>query len=81
MPVELVLFTQAFGGSETGEITKQVLNELTMSGADALRADARHFQHLVRSETVQARTATLFAQGLQNRGPLERDLGDRLESL
>jgi alkyl hydroperoxide reductase subunit AhpF len=28
MPVQLVLFTQAFGGSETGEITKQVLNEI-----------------------------------------------------
>ena len=28
MPVQLVLFTQAFGGSDTGEITKQVLNEI-----------------------------------------------------
>jgi len=28
MPVQLVLFTQAFGGSETGEITKQVLKEV-----------------------------------------------------
>lgn len=28
MPVQLVLFTQAFGGSETAEITKQVLNEI-----------------------------------------------------
>ena len=28
IPVELVLFTQAFGGSETGEIAKQVLNEI-----------------------------------------------------
>ena len=28
LPVELVLFTQTFGGSETGEITKQVLNEV-----------------------------------------------------
>jgi len=28
IPVQLVLFTQAFGGSESGEVTKQVLNEL-----------------------------------------------------
>jgi alkyl hydroperoxide reductase subunit AhpF len=28
IPVELVLFTQTFGGSETGEITRQVLNEI-----------------------------------------------------
>jgi enoyl-CoA hydratase/carnithine racemase len=61
--------------------TKQVLNELTLPGADAIRADARRFQQLVRSDTVKARLATLFAQGLQTRGPLELDLGDRLESL
>lgn len=28
IPVELVLFTQTFGASETGEITKQVVNEV-----------------------------------------------------
>jgi len=28
MPVQLVLFTQAFGGSDTGEITRQVLKEI-----------------------------------------------------
>ena len=61
--------------------TKQVLNELTLPGADAIRADARRFQQLVRSDTVKARLATLFAQGLQTRGPLELDLGDRIESL
>src|SRR5215471_9929971 len=61
--------------------TKQVLNELTLPGADAIRADARRFQQLVRSDTVQARAATLFAQGLQTRGPLELDLGDRIGSL
>jgi enoyl-CoA hydratase/carnithine racemase len=55
---------------------KQVLNELTLPGADA-----RRFQQLVRSDMVKARLATLFAQGLQTRGPLELDLGDRLESL
>ena len=27
-PVQLVLFTQAFGGSETGTVTKQILGEL-----------------------------------------------------
>jgi enoyl-CoA hydratase/carnithine racemase len=61
--------------------TKQVLNELTLPGANAMRADARRFQQLVRSDTVKARLAILFAQGLQTRGPLELDLGDRLESL
>jgi alkyl hydroperoxide reductase subunit AhpF len=28
IPVQLVLFTQAFGGSESGDITKQVLKEV-----------------------------------------------------
>ena len=28
IPVELVLFTQAIGGSESGEVTKQVLGEI-----------------------------------------------------
>ena len=60
---------------------KQVLNELTLPGADAIRADARRFHQLVASDTVKARTATLFAQGLQTRGPLELDLGDRIGSL
>ena len=60
---------------------KQVLSGLTLPAADAIRADAQQFQHLVRSHTVQARAATLFAQGLQTRGPLEHDLGDRIESL
>ena len=60
---------------------KQVLNDLTLPAADAIRADARRFQQLVRSETVQTRMATLFAQGLQTRGPLELDLGNRIESL
>jgi enoyl-CoA hydratase/carnithine racemase len=61
--------------------TKQALNDLTLPEADAIRADARRFHQLVGSDTVKARTATLFAQGLQTRGPLELDLGDRLESL
>ena len=67
--------------AEAVQSTKQVLNELTLPGADAIRADARRFQQLVGSDTVKARLATLFAQGLQTRGPLELDLGDRLESL
>ncbi len=61
--------------------TKQILNELTLPAADAIRADARQFQQLVRSDTVQTRMATLFALGLQTRGPLELDLGDRIGSL
>ena len=28
MPVELVLFTQAFGGTESGEVAKQIVNEI-----------------------------------------------------
>ena len=60
---------------------KRVLNELTMPGADAIRADARRFRGLVTSDTAQARTAALFAQGLQTRGLLELNLGDRLGTL
>ena len=52
-----------------------------MPGADAIRADARRFHQLVVSDTAQARTATLFAEGLQTRGPLELNLGDRLGTL
>ena len=36
---------------------------------------------LVISDAAQDRTAALFAQGLQTRGPLELDLGDRLGAL
>ena len=61
--------------------TKRVLNQLTLPGADAIRADARRFQQLVASDTVKARAAILFAQGLQTRSPLELDLGDRIGSL
>ena len=38
--------------------------ELTMPGADAIRADARRFHQLVISDAAQARTAALFMQGL-----------------
>ena len=67
--------------AEAVRSTKQVLNGLTLPGADAVRADARRFQELVGSEAVKARAADLFAQGLQTRGPLELDLGDRIGSL
>ena len=60
---------------------KRVLNELTMPGADAIRADARRFRQLVASDPAQARAAALFTQGLQTRGPLELDLGDRIGAL
>jgi len=60
---------------------KRVLNELTMPAADAIRADAVRFRQLVVSEAAQDRTAALFAQGLQTRGQLELDLGDRLGDL
>ena len=61
--------------------TKRVLNELTMPAADAIRADAVRFRALVAADAAQARTAALFSQGLQTRGPLELHLGDRLGSL
>jgi enoyl-CoA hydratase/carnithine racemase len=67
--------------AEAVNSTKQVLNGLTLPGADAIRADARRFQQLVRSDAVKARLGSLFAQGLQTRGPLELDLGDRIGSL
>lgn len=60
---------------------KRLLNELTLPGADAIRADAKRFQQLVVSDTAKGRTATLFTQGLQTRGPLELDLGDRIGTL
>jgi enoyl-CoA hydratase/carnithine racemase len=63
------------------QTAKQVVNELTLPEANAIRADAKQFQRLVRSEPVGTRIATLFAQGLQTRGPLERDLGDSVASL
>jgi len=61
--------------------TKQVLNELTLPATDAFRADAKRFQHFVTSDAVKARTATLFGQGLQTRGGLERELGSHIGTL
>ena len=61
--------------------TKQVLNELTLPATDAFRADVKRFQHFVASDAVKARTATLFGQGLQTRGDLERELGSRIGTL
>jgi enoyl-CoA hydratase/carnithine racemase len=60
---------------------KRVLNDLTLPDTDAVRADARRFQQLVVSEPARARTAALFTQGLQTRGPLELDLGERIGAL
>ena len=60
---------------------KRVINQITMPAADAVRADAVRFRALVAGDNAQARTAALFAQGLQTRGPLELDLGDRLGAL
>ena len=64
-----------------GATAKRVLNELTLPGADAIRGDARRFHQLVTSEAAQGRTAALFTRGLQTRGPLELNLGDRLGAL
>jgi enoyl-CoA hydratase/carnithine racemase len=61
--------------------TKQVLNQLTLPEADAIRADARRFRQLVGSDAATARTAAMFAQGLQTRGAAELDLGERIGSL
>jgi enoyl-CoA hydratase/carnithine racemase len=60
---------------------KKALNELALPPADAIRTDAQTFQRLVVSEAVQSRAATLFANGLQTRSPLELELGDRIETL
>jgi enoyl-CoA hydratase/carnithine racemase len=60
---------------------KRALNDLTLPGADAIRADARRFRQLVVSDTAEDRTAALFSQGLQTRGSLELDLGDRVGAL
>jgi hypothetical protein len=59
--------------------TKRVLNELTPAwfGPRWIRADARRFQQLVRSPAVKTRLASPFAHGLQTRGLLELDLGER----
>jgi hypothetical protein len=67
--------------ADAARSAKQVLNELPMRGADAIRADARRFRQLVVSDTTQARTATRFTQGLQTRGPLELELADRVGAL
>jgi enoyl-CoA hydratase/carnithine racemase len=67
--------------AEAVQSAKRAINELTLPSADAVRADARRFRRLVGTEAATERTAALFAQGLQTRGPLELDLGDRLGAL
>jgi enoyl-CoA hydratase/carnithine racemase len=51
--------------AEAVRSAKRVLNELTLPGADAIRADARRFRQLVTSDTAKGRTTALFTQGLQ----------------
>lgn len=60
---------------------KQVLNELTLPAAEAVRADAKRFRQHIGSDEAQARTAVLFDRGLQTRGDLELNLADHLERL
>jgi enoyl-CoA hydratase/carnithine racemase len=67
--------------AEAVRSAKRVLNELTLPGAEATRADARRFRQLVGTDAAKVRTAALFEQGLQTRGPLELHLGDRIGSL
>src|SRR4051795_13074930 len=42
---------------------KRAINELTLPGAEAIRADAQRFRRLVTSDTAQDRTAGPFAAG------------------
>ena len=58
-----------------------MLNELTLPGAEAIRADARRFHQLVGSNAAKERTAALFEHGLQTRGSLELDLVEQLVTL
>jgi enoyl-CoA hydratase/carnithine racemase len=67
--------------AEAVRTAKRVLNESTLPTADEVRADAGRFHRLVGSAAARHRTAALFAQGLQTRGPLELDLGDRIGKL
>ena len=46
---------------------KRVLNELTLPGADAIRANAVRFRQLVASDTAKGRTAALFTHGRHHR--------------
>jgi enoyl-CoA hydratase/carnithine racemase len=61
--------------------TKHQLNALTLPATDAVRADAKRFQRLVASDVARARTATLFAHGLQTRSELELNLGHRIAAV
>jgi enoyl-CoA hydratase/carnithine racemase len=56
---------------------KRVLNELTMPAADAIRADAVRFRHLVASDPAQARTAALFTHTDRRREPPTASWPDR----
>jgi enoyl-CoA hydratase/carnithine racemase len=67
--------------AEAVRSAKRVLNEISLPAADAIRADAQRFRQLVASDAAQHRTHTLFARGLQTRGPLELHLGEHIGSL
>src|SRR5262249_12880079 len=67
--------------ADAGRAAHRGPNELTLPGADAIRADAKRFQRLVVSQEAKDRTAALFALGLQTRGPLELDLGEGIGTL
>ena len=57
------------------------LSELPVVMIAKLRGRARGAGSELALEAVKARAATLFALGLQTRGPLEIDLGARIGSL
>jgi hypothetical protein len=67
--------------AEAVQSARHAINELTFPSADAIRADAGRFRQLVAADAAKERTAALFALGLQTRGPLELDLGDRIGAL
>ncbi|MEV6605552.1 enoyl-CoA hydratase/isomerase family protein [Kutzneria sp. NPDC051319] len=66
---------------EAVRVVKETLNDLTLPPAESIRADARTFRRLAATESLKDRSAVLFADGLQTRGVLELELGDRIGSL
>lgn len=67
--------------AEAVTATKHVINELALPPADAYRSDARRFQYFTKTDAVQARSAELFARGLQTRGELELHFGTHIAEL
>ena len=60
---------------------KAAVNEVTLAGPGEVRADARLFQRLVRTDAAQQRTAQLLERGFQTRGTVELELGQALAQL